>query len=107
MPMVWGKMMLESNGLSYMDFKLQVDLNKAMDGMLKERLVELVEVHICTVYNLILLVHLLVHGWLECLLRWILKVEWRMKLQCSKLQGFTELSPSSNHPLCSGMKQPV
>ena len=39
--MVWGKMMLESNGLSYMDFKLQVDLNKAMDGMLKERLVEL------------------------------------------------------------------
>ena len=37
MPMVWGKMMLESNGLSYMDFKLHVDVNKAMDGILKER----------------------------------------------------------------------
>ena len=24
-PMVWGKMILESNGLSYMDFQLQVD----------------------------------------------------------------------------------
>lgn len=35
--MVWGKMMLESNGLSYMDFKIHVDVNKAMDGMLKER----------------------------------------------------------------------
>ena len=29
--------MLESNGLSYMDFKIHVDVNKAMDGMLKER----------------------------------------------------------------------
>ena len=104
MPMIWGKMMLESNGLSYMDFKLQVDLNKAMDGMLKERLAD---VYICIVENLILLVHLLVHGWLEYHLRWILKVEWRMKLQCSKLQGYTRLSPSSNHPLCSGMKQLV
>ena len=65
MPMIWGKMMLESNGLSYMDFKLQVDLNKAMDGMLKERLAD---VHICTLDNLILLVRLLVHGRLEYLL---------------------------------------
>ena len=63
--MIWGKMMLESNGLSYMDFKLQVDLNKAMDGMLKERLAD---VHICTLDNLILLVRLLVHGRLEYLL---------------------------------------
>ena len=47
-PMVWGKMMLESNGLSYMDFKLHVDVNKAMDGMLKERLVH---DHIFTVDN--------------------------------------------------------
>ena len=48
MPMAWGKMILESNGLSYMDFKLHVDVNKAMDGMLKERLVD---VHIFTVDN--------------------------------------------------------
>ena len=99
--MVWGKMMLESNGLSYMDFKLHVDVNKAMDGMLKERLVD---DHIFTVDNLILSVRLLVHGWLEYLLRWILKVEWKMKLQCLRLLGYIKLSLSSNHPLCSGMK---
>ena len=39
--MVWGKMMLKSNGLSYMDFKIHVEINKAMDGMLKERLVDI------------------------------------------------------------------
>ena len=33
-------MMLESNGLSYMGFKVHVDVNKAMDGMLKERSVD-------------------------------------------------------------------
>ena len=35
--MVWGKMILESNGLSYMDFKVDVDVNKAIDGVLNER----------------------------------------------------------------------
>ena len=35
--MVWGKMILESNGLSYMDFKLEVDVNKAMNYTLNER----------------------------------------------------------------------
>ena len=35
--MVWGKMTLESNGLSYMDFKVHVDVNKAIDGVLNER----------------------------------------------------------------------
>ena len=35
--MVWGKMVLESNGLSYMDFKLEVDVNKAMNYTLTER----------------------------------------------------------------------
>ena len=35
--MVWGKMILESNGLSYMDFKVHVDVNKAFDGVLNER----------------------------------------------------------------------
>ena len=38
--MLLGKMMLKSNGLSYMDFKIHVEINKAMDGMLKERLVQ-------------------------------------------------------------------
>ena len=37
MPMAWGKMILESNGLSYMDFKLEVDVNKAMNYTLNER----------------------------------------------------------------------
>ena len=37
--MVWGKVILRSNGVSYMDFKLHVDVNKAMDGELIERLV--------------------------------------------------------------------
>ncbi len=27
--MVWGKMMLSSNGLSYMNFKVHVEINKA------------------------------------------------------------------------------
>ena len=35
--MVWGKMILRSNGLSYMDFKVHVGVNKAMDGVLMER----------------------------------------------------------------------
>ena len=35
--MVWGKMILKSNGLSYMDFKLQVDVNKAINFTLNER----------------------------------------------------------------------
>ena len=35
--MVWGKMILESNGLSYMDFKVDIDVNKAIDGVLIER----------------------------------------------------------------------
>ena len=39
--MVWGKMMLKSNGLSYMDFKIHVEINKARDRMLKERLVDI------------------------------------------------------------------
>lgn len=39
--MVWGKMLLESNGLSYMDFKLHVDVNKAMDFRLQERSVNI------------------------------------------------------------------
>ena len=37
--MVWGKMILRSNGLSYMDFKVHFDVNKAFDGELIERLV--------------------------------------------------------------------
>ena len=36
-PVVWGEMKLSSNGLSYMDFKLHIELNKAMDGAIKER----------------------------------------------------------------------
>ena len=39
MPLIWDKMLVESNGFSYMDFKLHVEVNKAMDGMLVERLV--------------------------------------------------------------------
>ena len=35
--MIWGQMTLTSNGLSYMDFKLDIDVNKAMEGALKER----------------------------------------------------------------------
>ena len=35
--MVWGKMILESNGLSYMDFKVHVDVNKAINGVLNVR----------------------------------------------------------------------
>ena len=61
--MVWGKMMLESNGLSYMGFKVHVDVNKAMDGMLKERSVDNFFV---LVVDGIVLVLLSVLGWLEC-----------------------------------------
>ena len=35
--MFWGKMMLSSNGLSYMDYKVHVELNKAMDASLMDR----------------------------------------------------------------------
>ena len=35
--MVWGKMILKSNGLSYMDFKVHVDVNRAIDGVLNKR----------------------------------------------------------------------
>ena len=35
--MVWGKMILRSNGLSYMDFKVHVDVKKAIGGVLNER----------------------------------------------------------------------
>ena len=51
-------MMLESNGLSYMGFKVHVDVNKAMDGMLKER----------SVYNFLVVV---VDGKI-LVLRWVL-----------------------------------
>ena len=33
----WGKMILTSDGLSYMDFKVHIDVNKFMDGVLNER----------------------------------------------------------------------
>ena len=36
-PDLWGSMMFKSNGHSYMDFKLEVHLYKAMDGSLMER----------------------------------------------------------------------
>jgi len=35
-PTMWGKMMLSSNGNSYMEFKLHVELNTAMDNTLME-----------------------------------------------------------------------
>ena len=35
-PMIWGNMILTSNGQSYMDFKLQIDV-KSIDGVLNER----------------------------------------------------------------------
>ena len=35
--MVLGKVILESNGLNYMDFKVHVGVNKAIDGVLNER----------------------------------------------------------------------
>ena len=38
--MVWGKMILESNGLSYVDFKVHVDVNKAVNGVLNMRSVQ-------------------------------------------------------------------
>ena len=36
-PDLWGKMMFESNGHSFMEFKLDVHLYKALDGSLTER----------------------------------------------------------------------
>ena len=36
-PDLWGKMMFESNGHSYMSFKVDVHLHKAIDGFLSER----------------------------------------------------------------------
>ena len=55
-------MMLESNGLSYMGFKVHVDVNKAMDGMLKERSVYR---FLVVVVDGVVLVLLWVLGWLE------------------------------------------
>ena len=35
--MFWGKMMIVSNGLSYMDYKIHLEINKVMDGAVTER----------------------------------------------------------------------
>ena len=45
--MVWGKVILKSNGLSYMDFKVHVNVNKAIDGVLNERSVKTKTVGAC------------------------------------------------------------
>ena len=95
--MVWGKMILKSNGLSYMDFKLKVDVNKAINFTLNERYNGGYKFLNQDIY-LIPLVPLWVRGQLEYLLRWILMLHYLM------LTEFTKLFQSSNHPSCSGMK---
>ena len=37
MPSIWGEMMISKNGHSYMDYKVEVELHKAVDENNTER----------------------------------------------------------------------
>ena len=87
-PVVWGEMKLSSNGLSYMDFKLHIELNKAMDGAIKERLGIIYSYFV--IYHPLILVPLLEVGYLENPQSLILIQEWRLRLPCSKPRGSTK-----------------